>query len=252
MAGLASVWFLYRIVASLSGRRVIAALTALAFGLDPQLLYISHFARQEALILMVMLGAIAVLTRRAAGAGSTVVLAGVLVSVSSIFVHPNAFVAAAAVAVGSFSGPVAPLDRRPRGVFVVPIAIAATVAVAASFAMDGDFLRHYASFGDAVGVGDSGLRRLFRFRSFFSKLATQNAGTYYLPPVASRMWFTVALAVPAVAAATIAGRGRRLGIALRAVLTSGLGVAVALFIIGKYSPPSAVFFLPSVYLLAGC
>ncbi len=254
VAGLASVWFLYLIVAALTHRRGVAALIALGFGLDPQLMYISHLARQEALILAVTLGAIAVLTRRTAreqeGQNRSVVHAGVLVGMG-VFLHPNAFIAAAAVLPWVVFR--APLRRwtAVTGRFIVPIAIAAVVAVAASFAMDGEFLRHYAAFGDTVGVGDSWVRRWFRFGLFFAKLATRTAGTYYLPPVTSRMWFTIALAVVAAAMATVAGRRHHPVIALRAGLAGGLGVAVALFIIGKYSPPSAVFFLPTVYLLAG-
>ncbi|MDA3949330.1 MAG: glycosyltransferase family 39 protein [Spirochaeta sp.] len=264
LAGLASVWFLYLVVAALTRRRVVAALIALAFGLDPQHLYISHLARQEALILAIMLAAIAVVTRRAGGArggrDKSVLVAGTLLGVS-IFIHPNAFVTTAAVTpwvVFAISGSgVSSAGRRWRrapGVmlhFLGPIVVAAGIAVAASFMMDGEFLRHYASFGDAVGVSDNWYRRWFRFRSFFSKLAAQNAGTYYLPPVASRMWYALVLGVGAATTGCIDRRVAHRFTAVWATLASGAGVAVALFIIGKYSPPSAVFFLPTVYLLAG-
>lgn len=306
IAGIAAVWLLYLITERLTRRPVVAGGVALAFGLDPQVLYIAHLARQEAIVVALTLAAIRVALNRSPLAS---LWAGVVIGVT-IFVHPNAFVAAAAVVpwivLPGFNGSRghsrhSALHRY--GMFVLPIVVSAVAAVGASFLMDPNFLRHYASFGDSVGVSDSALRRIFRLRSFFEKAIAQNQGTYFLPPVTLQLvWGSTFLALAPILAAmrhwlhvgraehpAETGRAqptqptqrlrlrerleqlKRLELRERLEhpeqdprksreldihraflpLTSALGVVVALFIIGKYSPPSIVFVFPFLYLAVG-
>lgn len=289
VAGLAAVAMLYGIAAVLTRRRGIAAITAVAFAVDPHLLYTSHLARQEAIILALSLAAVYAVVRRrsvpAAEVGENApsayrsesgrrvtsgrsarrfraawtpgAVAGAIVGIG-VFVHPNAFIAAAmvlpwvvvqALSKRESNRPPAALSGAGRlaadlGRYVAVLAVGGILAVAASYAMDPDFLANYASFGRAVGVGDSPWRRLFRLRSFFEKIITRNQGTYYIPPVTSRVYFGVIVWFAGVA---LPGTRRRYAIAS---LLSVVTAICALFVIGKYSPPSAIFLVPWVYLSA--
>jgi hypothetical protein len=269
LAMIGAVWLLYSLLRRLTGNVTVAALVALAFGLDPQMLYIGHLARQEALVVAATVAAVRV---AASGTLRAPLWAGLIVGLT-IFIHPNAFIAAAAVvpwilvpprhfAVRGETFVAAGAEGRAGlagiagriGLFITPITAFAIAAVGLSILIDPGFIGHYSSFGAAVGVGDSGWQRLFRLRSFLGKVITRNQGTYYLPPVTPQLvWGAISVSVAPVLS-FLRDRHRTDGpFALAPVLPllSVLGVATALFLIGKYSPPSAVFFFPFLYLGTG-
>lgn len=286
VAGLVSLWFLYRIAERLGGARSFGVAAVLPLAMDIQFIYTSHFARQEILLLAWMLGAIwAVLALgsrlRAVAAG---VVPGVIVA-SAIFLHPNSFIIALAVAPWVIAGPwiAAPSmgaalrqePDKPRDRWRAPmirlaayaavLALGALLAIGASYAMDAQFVHHYREFGDAVGVSDSPLRRFFRLRDFFEKLWFQRAGTYYLPPIRVQLVLLAGLTPIAAAAALLSRRSRNHGVTAAGAVAQGAGarlhrtaataaasilaVVAGLYTIGKYSPPSAVFLMPWLYLM---
>lgn len=298
-AALVSLWFLYRIAERLGGARWFGIAAVLPLALDVQFVYASHFARQEILLVAWMLGAVwAALTlgsRRSTRSGSTAttvaagaaiqgVVPGVIVA-SAIFVHPNSFVVALAVAPWVAAGPrlIAPPMRagqrqepdksRERwrapmirlAAYAAVLTLGALLAIGASYAMDTQFVQHYREFGDAVGVGDSPLRRLFRLRDFFEKLWFQRAGTYYLPPIRVQLVLLAGLTPIAAAAALLSRRTRNHGVTAAGAVAQGAGdrlhraaataaasilaVVTGLYAIGKYSPPSAVLLMPWLYLM---
>jgi len=258
--------------------RVGAAAPVLAavglFAVDLQLLAAFHTARQEAVLVLVFALALFLYFRRADSwrTRDTVVLGVVLGA--SIGVHPNSFIVAA---------PFVPLmlitrsgeqsdgesDRPARrhrfaqaGLLMVVLAGFAALFVGVSFLMDREFFTQYAAFGRSVGVGDSLLERWFRLRRFVGKLYHQTAGTYYLPPIRLQLTLSAGAVVAgtlAVAWSSVVGAGRLFGgrranpvtrVILR-LLICIVAVALAIFAVGKYSPPSIVFILPPVFLLVG-
>jgi hypothetical protein len=238
---------LYTIVRRLGGARPVAATVTAAAAFDLQIVYASHTGRQEIVLVAVMLIAIAVAVappeRRRPGRHGAIV--GAIVG-ATVFVHPNSLLVALAV-VPWIAWATRDGGRRAIATAVVAygtvLATVAIAAVAASFTMDPQFLTHYLAFGESVGVEDSGLRRLFRFIGFIEKLWFQRAGTYYLPPIRVQLVF-LALAVPISAGVAIVRR-RVLPVVPVASLVL---VAIGIFAIGKYSPPSAVFLVPWIYL----
>lgn len=263
IAGLLGVAAVWGILKRLGVSSVLAAAGAAALAIDIQYLYISHLARQEAVVVGAMLAAILLIVHTRRSWQAALVVGALTV------VHPNALIAALAVA------PWVLLTRRPLRELAIAVAIvcaAGVAAIGASLVMDPDFLPHYRAFGDAVGVGDSPLRRLLNLRRFGETLLTQRAGTYYLPPIAPQLWL-VATLMPAAGIAALAeiwrGSAERVAAgctteqarANESLVTpvtpptvSGLPAASALLVvfglvaIGKYSPPSAVLLLPWLYL----
>ncbi len=276
------MFLFYRIVAGTTGNTWVAAATAFAFGMDPQILYISHFGRQESLILLVILGGLAAITSSVSrkshapsgGAQSTrsaVTITGTIVGLG-VFVHPNAFIAAAVLTPWVLRRSWVERRDLPPGrrlavgmtLYLIPLLTAAVAAVAASLAMDFRFPVHYMAFGSSVGVSDNYLQRFFRLISFFRNLITRNQGTYYLPPVTTRLLAIGAL--PVVTGFVVLGRklGRKnsnrtagktdgstpLGLLSCSLISTAVCI-IALYLIGKYSPPSIVFLFPFIYLAFG-
>jgi hypothetical protein len=257
LAGLAIVGGVYLLLRNLGVPRGIALPVTAAAALDPAILAASHLGRQEALLAAVMVGG-ALAIRRARRPG---VVAGVIVALA-IFLHPNAFILSLAL--------VPWLRRRPREILVYGaiVAAAAAGAVAASFAMDPNFIANYLAFGDSVGVTASPLARLFGFQAFITKLVIRAAGTYYLPPVGTtflvgtvavvasvgirlREWWRDRFSAGGSDGADIPRAGVGAGTPPASPALSLLATAIGIFLIGKYSPPIAVFFIPWIYLEAG-
>ena len=214
---------------------------------DVQFFYIAHLARQEILLVLVMCAGFAVAMPPDRWSYRRTLLLGTLLGFS-IGVHPNAFI----VTLPFF----ALLLWHPGGfrqMLLHALLLGATLAfwgilfVALSYRMDAAFLSNYLAFGERVGVADSPLRRFLRLGNFFEKLFHQAGGTYYLPPIRGRL---VAFAAAILSAAPL---GFVLGNPWRRRLLSALSAVVAvvlgLYLVGKYSPPSAIFLWPPIYLL---
>ncbi|MFP4536519.1 MAG: ArnT family glycosyltransferase [Spirochaetaceae bacterium] len=293
VAGLGAVVLLGVTVKRLTENRLAACAVGCAFALDVQFFYTSHLGRQEALVLLAMMGGLFALLRPGRSRRLPPALtAGVIIGLT-IFVHPNAFIAALALlpwAVVADSTPDigSPPDGRSGGggspgssrlqrsgvnlaLYVAVLAGFGALAVAASYAMDPRFLAHYLEFGGSVGVTAGPVERVAHLREFFIKMAGRHAGTYYLPPVAPQLWALMLLLLlsllvgparlistvrrgpnPRSVAASRSRAPRQFSAcpgALGAVST--LLTVLALFLIGKFSPPSVVFLIPWLYLQAG-
>lgn len=271
IAGLVAVAFMWYLILRITHRRILATIIALAFAVDPQVVYITHFARQEAMILAIIIIGMAVSIGLHNGTPESTetrrripFVVGLLVGIA-IFIHPNAFIAAAALLPWVLRATLVDLGDQENathngdqvwrravpavGVYAIPMIVCAAAAVGASFLMNPQFLSQYTSFGRSVGVGDSVLRRLFRLRFFFQKVITQNESTYYLPRIASRMYLASGVAaIGGILSLFKNLRHRRVANALISTSASIGSVVIAFFIIGKYSPPSIVFLFPFVYL----
>ncbi|MCK4514499.1 MAG: hypothetical protein KAU31_04530, partial [Spirochaetaceae bacterium] len=258
--------------------RVGAAAPVLAavglFAGDLQLLTAFHTARQEAVLVLVFALALFLYFRRADSwrARDTVVLGIVLGA--SIGIHPNSFIIAAPfvplmLITRPGEQPAGESDLPPwrhrfaqAGLLMVVLAGFAALFVGVSLLMDREFFAHYAAFGRSVGVDDSLLERWFRLRRFVGKLYHQTAGTYYLPPIRLQLILSAGAVVAgtlAVAWSSVVGAGRLFGgrranpvtRAILRLLICIVAVALAIFAVGKYSPPSIVFILPPIFLLVG-
>ncbi len=174
-----------------------------------------------------------------------------LVTAPGIFIHPNSFIIALSLGVMLIYRDVSGSDRRnvplrqkARGWFLYAgiLAVTAAAAVILSFYWDPEFLAHYKEFGDTHGVGLPLFLKLRRLPRFFYKMYIQAAGTYYLPPLKG-VFFAGGAALllrPLLGLLTKTPR------ALETTI-SFLGLAAGLMLIGKYSPPSLLFFLPPAF-----
>jgi hypothetical protein len=252
LAGLASLAFLGDILRRLTGLILPSLILAAAFALDPQVFYISHLARQEALLTAFMLAAVWVLVRGRSRAGSPIVpvaVAALLLGIS-IFAHPNAFIAAAATLPWVFYSTPAGSRIRSVLVYTAVLGVAAALAVGASTLMDPDFVSNYRALGESLGVTATPVQRWARLREFFLKMGQRHAGTYYLPPVALQLSVLAFLTGIALVRPWLRGL-RTERSASTAAAVSALATATAIFIIGKYSPPGTIFLHPWVYILTG-
>ena len=241
LAALAVLAFMYVVVRRTGGARLAAFLATAALALDVQFFYISHLGRQEMLLVLLMLAALAVRLRWSGVRGA---LYTAMLLTPGLLVHPNIFIVALALLpwFGRESFRQTVLELL---VYAAVLAGAAVLVAGGSLLVDGGFFTHYRDFGETVGVFAGALARLQGGWMFARKIFLQHAGTYYLPPLQAQLAACAVLllaALPALFYKKIRGC-----LWLKAAL-SLLAVLAAIFVIGKYSPPSIVFILPWLYL----
>src|SRR6056297_68237 len=266
-----ALWFFYRTARALdhdSGRFSISFGTVTLLALDIQFIYAAHFARQEILLVAALTAALWLYlcgeqtedTAPREGHRSAAIVIGL-----SIGIHPNAFLISlpigafllvdvliallrAAATGGSWSRVGQALRRGLE--YAAILAAWAALFVGLSYLLDSQFLHHYLSFGDRVGVAEPLYIKAFRFPDFYQKLYYRISGTYYTPAIQLQFFlFGAALAAAPLTALLYRGPRPLLRSRLIQLPAALLLLNIGTLVLGKYSQPSIVFHFPLYYLL---
>ena len=226
--------------------------------LQVQFIYASHFARQEILILLLMLLSLYLLHGEKAGLRRGLA-AGLPIAIAIGF-HPNAFVAAWPAGLIFLFEILRKQRRVSEGLgFLIPPAASALLFILISLSFNNSFAANYGSFGKEVGVFDSFDIKLLGFDDFYRKLFLRVSGTYYTPRIwpvfiisAAFLLILTGQAIKTKADREYHGRSSNIIQALIPSLAGIGGINIGILIIGKYSAPSIVFIIPFlVILIAG-
>ncbi len=251
LAGFAVLYLSVKIAAALGFYSWTKYLAAVLVAVDPQFWYASHMARSEMLLCLLMLSALYLKLRPY---GPVVVA---LPLAASVFVHPNAFVIAMPIGLiylweclMSVPHVTVRLARiRSTLIFTAVLGAAAFAALFISFSMDPLFLVHFRRFGESVGTGDSLIIKILELPRFFGKMWFRTSGTYYLADARPFLgmgvlgWFGTVLV-------SIAGRLRRKHFpSVYPLILLPAALAAGTTVIGKFGPPTLIFFFVPAYLL---
>ena len=257
LAATAALAILYRSSLRRFGPGCLALMIPVAMGFHVQFLYSAHFARQESVLVFLLILADDLYDRTAKTKWFWVV--PFLIGLGAML-HPNAFLLASIL--GSrllgdmLSGR---LPARKLLPFISILAGWALLLIAGSVLLNPSFFTAYRAFGTSLSVDASLGSRWQHFIHYFYKLYHQISGTYWLADI--RGWFlTAGLAVP-VAISLLLQRSRtrqqkRDPLATHTDLqgltagVSGLfGFLAGMLIIGRFNPTAIIFALPSLFRL---
>lgn len=184
MFGCLSLLLFYRIMKAAIGgaqRSILPLLGCILLSADIQFLYAAHFARQEIiLVFLLILCCNFILQNRPAAAGVVTGLA--------IGIHPNSFLLAAMCGLMLFPIDLSALrsrmGRRPLLQYTTVVSGFAAMFVAVSLTLDREFIRHYAAYGSSeFEIGAPVTHKLAEFPLFLKKIWLQVSGTYYVPDI---------------------------------------------------------------------
>ncbi len=220
------------------------------FSLQIQFLYASHLARQEILLLLVLILAGFLYDRSTAGRFWVMPL---MIGLSAML-HPNAFIIAMMIGLVVLKDAWRKRIPRNRLLLYTGILLSCMVALTSvSLAMTPDFLTNYARYGSTFGMDTGLISRWQGFLAYFIKLFQQISGSYWLPDI--RFWLILGGVVTLVSIAALLLAGRRIGMETRNGLENGLcgmgGFLMATFIIGRYNPTAILFAFYPILLLTG-
>jgi len=226
-----------------------ALLATLLLSLDIQYLYASHLARQEIIILFILVLALYLLINRIATHHLTDDLWLGLIVGLGIGVHPNSFIVALTIGLCYlYFLYQKKITFKNLTLVVLVIALSALFFIGISLIMDPDYLVHYLQQGKNFGVGDGLPGKLQGFLIFYRHLFTQFSIEYYMPNIRFQLivfGLVLLLSLLLLAKHRSCPRYQKLKLPLLIVF----GVNLGIFLIGRYNVTSIVFVFPLMYLL---
>ncbi|MDP3386359.1 MAG: 4-amino-4-deoxy-L-arabinose transferase [Eubacteriales bacterium] len=224
-------------------RRSLVFLTVIVLATDVQFIYASHFARQEILILLLIL--LCAYIKLFVDYRYKNLVLSVLTGLA-IGVHPNAFFIA--VILGLLYGYDVLIQKsslKPLITYVLLTGCFAMIYVLISLKMDPEFIYHYRTFGEQFGVFDDSVDRTVQIVDFYRKLFYQVSGTYYMPPI--RLQLILFGIFGAITSLSIVIKKRdKIVMQLLLIL---LGINLTFILIGRFNQTSIVFIFPFAWLL---
>ncbi len=259
LTGSLALYLFYKISLIITKSKILSLASLTILALDIQFIYSSHLARQEIILILIMLTAFYYYLKNINSEAENlsnqesanayllkkdITLA--LILGAAIGFHPNAFIIALPlIMIYSWN-----LFNDKRTALKNYLAFGSTLAAAAlifiylSFQFDPEFISNYSSYGAQLGVLDSFLIKLENLKLFYLKLFYRVSGTYYIPPVKFQLLFFAAVALFAFIKLFI--KKDRVNLYL---ILSLLAVNLGYLIIGRYNQTSIIFIFPICYLL---
>jgi hypothetical protein len=256
-AGLAALYFLYRLGRMIFPIRTWALVPCLLLGLDAQFIHAAHFGRQEILLLLVMIYGLYYLFRNLHPHRLRHdLILGALASLS-LGIHPNGLIIGLVLAgiyltfltARDADSTQPPLKFRDLLAFGAAWAVGMGLLIAASYQLDPEFLPNYLSHGARqFHVLDPLPVRLERLAEFYRNLWLHKGGTYLLPRLELELILFGLVSLASLAYLIKPGSPDRPQWAWP--VAAIVAVNAALLGIGRFNATSVIFLFPLFYLLA--
>lgn len=247
--GAASLVLMYKVGVLLFKSRRWALFTAAILAVDVQFIYASHFARQEIIILFLMLGGFYAILKYGAEKKRRYFILLCVLTGMAVGIHPNSFILAVALGCVIFARIWAARDIKWKA---LPVYIGSTAVWAAGFVvlslwMDTNFFEHYNQYGSQYeSVLSTVTDKTASFPYFLQKLYIQISGTYYTPDIRFQFLVFGAVLLTGILTAVVLSKHRR---HLCTLLAGVFGILAGIILIGRYNQTSIVFLFPWLYLL---
>ena len=229
-----SAGLLARIIFRLTQSKWITLLIFIAFIINIQFIYMSHFARQESLILFLMLLNIDYLTNH----GEPKPLVSGIISSIAIGIHPNSFI----IFLPILAFWIYKKNFKKVIQFLLPITLFAAFIVSFSFLLDPHFISNYLNYGEELGVTATGIDKFTMIKDFYLKLYYGISGTYYTPDI-KIYYYIFTLLIILSAFLSIKRKHSPL------YLIMFLAINIGYIAIGRYNQTSIVFILPILFII---
>lgn len=255
LAGLLALYVFYILIYKLFKLTYLSLILTVLLSLNLQFIYASHFARQEMLLLMVLLLAYQCYISYP----KKHYLPGIIIGIA-IALHPNAFIIASMFGLVLLKDTILGKNKF-KNLFLYILILLSFVLVHLGFTLmaNPDFFSQYFAYGQTLNVDASPLNRLQNFRDFYLKLYYQISGTYYIPPLVTFFKLYIASLVLSILIYLTKFMGKtfynkeknRLNLTFADPLLMVLAFNISVFIIGRYNTTSILFLIFPFYLLLG-
>ncbi len=249
LLGLLTLLWFYKLCHTLFHSRKWAFMAMLLLALDIQFVYASHFARQEIILLFIMLFSLNYFLSNLLNMKTTHhLLLGMIIGLS-IGVHPNSFIICLVI-VFLYIFHIAftkKLTIFELLTFALPVGCLASGFIGLSLYFDANFMGNYTQYGSQFGVTNSLMAKISEIRNFYMKLYYGISGTYYTPDIRLEFYlFFIALAASII---FLFKEEQKIRTPLLSVILAIVTVNLGIIAIGRFSQPSIIFLFPLFYIL---
>lgn len=249
--GLLTLYFTYKLGTVIFNSAESSLLAVLLLAFDVQFIYASHFARQEIIILfLLVLGLWYKVSHSEADALKYDIMLGVIVGLG-IGIHPNSFIISLPYVLIYLYEIFILKTRKFRSLaaYAATVACFAALFVAVSLYFDPNFITNYSNYGSEFDVFEPITSKLGQIKYFYLKLFYRVSGTYYTPDIRFQFFlFGAALLISIFKLL----RNRSNVLPIRKITFIILAIAAlnaGIIIVGRFNQTSIVFIFPLFYIL---
>ncbi|MGE4271916.1 MAG: glycosyltransferase family 39 protein [Desulfitobacterium sp.] len=247
--GLLTLFYFYKLCNTIFNSKKAAILSTLFLSMDIQFIYASHFARQEIILLFVLVFSLNYFLSTLSNMKRIHHVALGSVIGLSIGIHPNSFILCLAILFLYLFHILFTKKLTIYGLFtyVATVGALALGFIALSYYFDPNFISNYTQYGSQFGVTNTLSSKFSAIQNFYLKLYYGISGTYYTPNIKLEFYlFAIALAASLLFLFNENQKTREL---LISIILSLVAVNVGVLWIGRFSQPSIIFLFPLFYIL---
>lgn len=245
LAGTGVLYLFYKLAKKFTDSNILANMAVIMIGIDIQYIYASHFARQEIILLLILLTAFYYLEYHYNNSIYSDIIMGSILGIS-IGIHPNSFIIALPfIFIYSYNLFITKKIKLANYLsFGGTLGLIALFFVILSFKFDPHFIYNYNQYGQRLGVFNSILTKIDNLDYFYKKIFYGVSGTYYTPPVKFQfIIFFIALIY-----STLKHFVKKNKKNTRLILIF-LAINTGYIVIGRYNQTGIIFVFPILYLL---
>jgi len=249
--GLLTLYFTYKLSLAVLGSSRSAKLVVLFLAVDIQFIYASHFARQEIIILFLMVSGLWYKLRDPENHSlKQDVLLGVIIGLA-VGIHPNSFIISLPFGLIYLYEIFILKSRSFRSLAAYAAAVGCFAAffVILSFSFDPDFIANYSKYGNSFDVFDPITSKLGEVGYFYLKLFYRVSGTYYTPDIRLQFFLFGAALLACIYKLAVYEKRPLSKRNIAAAILAIAAVSSGIIIIGRFNQTSIVFLFPLFYIL---
>lgn len=233
----------------LLGSKKTAAFTTILLSLDIQFIYASHFARQEIILVFILvMSSFLLFDRLKEHDISKDLIIGLLLGLG-IGIHPNSFIVTLAIGalyliliLGNR------LEWKNLMLLILITSLFAGLFIIISLNMDPNFFINYPKSGEKFGVDENFFQKFKSVWSFYSKLAAGRGSTYFLPDL-KFPFILFALSFGGTFLAPLLNPKLKNSFDLKALAGAVVAINIGIMVIGRFNPTIIILIFPFLYIL---
>jgi hypothetical protein len=194
----------------------------------------SHFARQESILLFLLLLNIAYLYK---SRNPHPIVSGLISSIG-IGIHPNSFIIFLPILAYWILGK----KIKDIVIYLLTLSLSALLFILWSFSLDPSFIHNYLNYGDELGVKMTLLDKVYQIKYFYLKLYYGVSGTYYTPDIKAIFYISILTIISTLY--LISKKKIKPN-----VLIYFIAINIGYIFIGRYNQTSIIFIIPFIVLM---
>ncbi|MDF2521242.1 MAG: hypothetical protein K0R84_1870, partial [Clostridia bacterium] len=249
--GMLCLFMMYKLGRLIFTSKLSAWSAVILLALDIQFIYASHFARQEIIILFVLLLGLWYTFKHSSDASlKHDIILGSIIGLS-IGIHPNSFIISLPFGLIYLYEIFAVRKRKLSSLIalVCTVGLFAALFVGISLYFDPDFVTNYSKSGNQFGVFNPLTSKLSQIKLFYQKFYFRESGTYYMPDIILQFYLFPAALVLSIVKLFAGSDAKETKIKLVSLMLSLAAINTGIILIGRFNQTSIILIFPLFYLL---